>query len=179
MVYLSNMSILTENRIHEYGCLMTLPPINYGYKMVNLAKKIIPTKNLYTDPNDPSYGHTDQDFHCTLKYGFSQDLIKVDIARILNGIEPFNIVLKALNLFENEKYDVVKFEVQKCPTLTELRRRCDGYPNNDSYPTYNPHMTIAYVKKGSFPHIKNNLNITLPITRFKYSGPNGKYFINL
>jgi hypothetical protein len=60
-----------------------------------------------------------------------------------------------------------------------LRRRCDGYPNSDSYPDYKPHMTLAYVKKGTFPHIRENLNIALPITRFKYSGPNGKYFINL
>ena len=89
--------ILSENRITEYGCLMALPPIDYGYKMVNLAKRLIPVKNLYTDPNDTSYGHTDQDFHCTLKYGFSPDLMKVDLARILNGMEPFNITLKALS----------------------------------------------------------------------------------
>ena len=168
--------ILSENRITEYGCLMALPPIDYGYKMVNLAKRLIPVKNLYTDP---SYGHTDQDFHCTLKYGFSPDLMKVDLARILNGMEPFNITLKALNLFENEKFDVVKFEVEPNETLMELRKRCDGYKNEDKYPTYNPHATLAYVKKGTFPHIKDNLNIALPITRFKYSGPNGKYFINL
>lgn len=171
--------MLTENRIIEYGCLMALPPIDYGYKMVNLAKRLIPVKNLYTDPNDPSYGHTDQDFHCTLKYGFSPDLMKVDVAKILKGMSPFLIKLKALNLFENDKYDVVKFEVEKCPVLTELRSRCDGYPNSDSYPDYKPHMTLAYVKKGTFPHIRENLNIALPITRFKYSGPNGKYFINL
>ncbi len=173
------MSMLTENRINEYGCLMALPPIEYGYKMVNLAKRIIPSKNLYTDPNDPSYGYTDQDFHCTIKYGFSPDLMKVDVARILNGIEPFNIKLKALNLFQNENYDVVKFEVEPNETLTELRRRCDSHKNEDKYPTYNAHSTLAYVKKGTFPHIRENLNIALPITRFKYSGPNGKYFINL
>jgi 2'-5' RNA ligase len=105
--------------------------------------------------------------------------MKVDLARILNGIEPFNIKLRALNLFQNELYDVVKFEVEPNETLMELRKRCDGYKNEDKYPTYNPHTTLAYVKKGSFPHIKDNLNIALPITRFKYSGPSGRYFINL
>ena len=63
--------------------------------------------------------------------------------------------------------------------MTELRRRCDGCPNTDSYPDYKPHMTLAYVQKGKFPHKRDGLNISVPITKFKYSGPNGKYFINL
>jgi hypothetical protein len=172
--------IITENRHVEYGCLMALPPIEYCQKMVNLAKTIIPSKNLYTDPNDPrSYGYTDKDFHCTIKYGFSPDLLKVDVARILNGLEPFNIKFTALNLFNNENYDVVKFEVEKSEMLGELRRRCDLYKNEDKYPTYNPHSTLAYVKKGSFPHIREKLNITLPVTRFKYSGKTGSYFVDL
>jgi hypothetical protein len=172
------MSMLTENRHVEKGCLMAHVSPTYGPHVIKLGRTAIPPQILYTDPNDPTFGY-DTEPHVTLKYGFEPDLGKMNVAKILQGMKPFNIILKALNLFENDKFDVVKFEVQKCPILTELRRRCDGYPNSDSYPDYNPHMTLAYVKKGSFPHIKENLNIALPITRFKYSGPNGKYFINL
>ena len=170
--------ILTENRHVECGCLMAQVSPTYGPHVIRLGRTAIPPQILYTDPNDPTYGYDDEP-HVTLKYGFEPDLGKMDVARILKGIKPFNVKLNALNLFENDKYDVVKFEVEKCPTLTELRRRCDGYPNKDSYPDYKPHMTLAYVKKGLFPHKRDNLNIMLPITRFKYSGPNGKYFINL
>jgi hypothetical protein len=172
------MSILIENRINKYGCLMAYVSPTYGPHVIRLGRTAIPPQILYTDPNDPTYGY-DEEPHVTLKYGFEPDIGRTDVARILQGVKPFNVVLKSLNLFENEKFDVVKFEVQKCPILTELRRRCDGYSNEDSYPTYNPHMTLAYVKKGSFPHKRNNLNISLPITRFKYSGKLGSYFINL
>lgn len=150
----------------------------YGLQVLKVGRRAIPSSILYTDPEDPTYGY-DNEPHVTLKYGFEPDLDRNTIAEILKGTKPFNVVLTSLNQFQNEKYDVVKFEVQKCPILTELRRRCDGYPNTDSYPDYKPHMTLAYVKKGTFPHIRENLNIALPITRFKYSGPNGKYFINL
>ena len=174
------MELLKENRINEYGCLMALPPIEYCYKMIDFAKNIIPVNNLYIDKNDSSYGYTDNDFHCTIKYGFSPDLLKVDMARILNGMKPFNIKLKSLNLFENEKYDVVKFEVEPNEILTELRKRCDSYKNEDKYPTYNAHATLAYVQKGKFPHIKEGLNLSVPVTRFKYSSQNGKkLYINL
>ena len=170
--------ILSENRHVEKGCLMAYVDPTYGLQVLKVGRRAIPSSILYTDPEDPTYGY-DNEPHVTLKYGFEPDLDRNTIAEILKGTKPFNVVLTSLNQFQNEKYDVVKFEVQKCPILTELRRRCDGYPNTDSYPDYAPHMTLAYVKKGTFPHIRENLNIALPITRFKYSGPKGKYFINL
>lgn len=170
--------ILSENRHVEKGCLMAYVDPTYGLQVLKVGRRAIPSSILYTDPEDPTYGY-DNEPHVTLKYGFEPDLDRNAIAEILKGTKPFNVVLTSLNQFQNEKYDVVKFEVQKCPILTELRRRCDGYPNTDSYPDYKPHMTLAYVKKGTFPHIRENLNIALPITRFKYSGPSGRYFINL
>ena len=170
--------LITENRHAEKGCLMAYVDPTYGPRITSTGQRLIPPQILYTDPNDPTYGY-DNEPHVTLKYGFEPDISKMDVATILQGIKPFNVVLKSLNQFQNENYDVVKFEVHKCPVLTELRRRCDGYPNSDSYPDYKPHLTLAYVKKGTFPHIRENLNIALPITRFKYSGPKGRYFINL
>lgn len=170
--------MLTENRHNECGCLMAMVDPTYGPHVIRLGRTAIPPHILYTDPNDPTYGY-DNEPHVTLKYGFLPDLNRMDVGRILKGTQPFRVTLKKLNQFQNEKYDVIKFEVDKNPMLMELRRRCDEYPNKDSYPNYNPHMTLAYVKKGTFPHIRENLNISLPITRFKYSGVNERYFINL
>ena len=169
----------TVNRFNECGCLMAYVDPTYGPRITSTGQRLIPPQNLYTDPEDPTYGY-DTEPHVTLKYGFEPDLGRDEVASILQGVKPFSVILKALNLFENEKYDVVKFEVERCPILTELRRRCDGYPNKDSYPDYKPHMTLAYVQKGKFPFVKENLNISLPITRFKYSGRDGKkLYINL
>ncbi len=168
------------NITNKYGCLMALPPIEHCHKIVDFAKKIIPVNILYTDSNDSSYGYTDQDVHCTIKYGFYPDLSKRDLAQVLHQVKPFKVRLKSLNQFNSENYDVVKFEVEKDEILSKLRDICDEFPNEDQYPEYNPHMTMAYVKSGTFPNTKSDLNIELPITRFMYSDSNGKNtYINL
>ena len=170
--------LLKEDRHNECGCLMAYVDPTYGPRIASTGQRLVPPQHLYTDPEDPTYGY-DNEPHVTIKYGFRPDLDRMDVARILKGVAPFLVKLIALNQFQNEKYDVVKFEVEKHPVLMELRKRCNGYPNTDSYPDYKPHMTLAYVKKGTFPYSRDGLNIAVPITRFKYSGPNGKYFINL
>ena len=161
----------------EKGCLMARVSPDYGSHIVKLGKTAIPPEILYTDPEDPTYGYSEEP-HVTLKYGFIPDLQKRDVANILKHMKPFDVVLKALTQFNNEKYDVVKFDVEKNDQLMELRNRCDKYQNEDSYPDYHPHMTLAYVKKGSFSHIREGLKIKVPITGFKYSGPQCSFYVN-
>ena len=171
--------LLENDAPRPYGCLMGYTPVEYKPRIINVAKTAVLPSSVYTEPNDSSYGY-EEDPHVTLKYGYSPDLTKFDLANILKGIKPFVVTLKALNLFENEKFDVLKFEVEPNEQLMEIRRRCDGYPNQDKYPDYKPHVTLAYIKKGSFKELKKNLNIKFPISRFKYSGANGKkLMINL
>lgn len=171
--------MITENRHSEYGCLMAMVEPTRGPHIIKFGRTVIPQQILYTDPNDPSYGYDDEP-HCTVKYGFTPDLTRPQLASVLQGIKPFFITLKGLTQFQNEMYDVVKFDVEKNDILTELRNRCDCHKNEDKYPDYKPHMTVAYVKKGMFPHIKEGMNLKVPITRFKYSGQDGKkLYINL
>ncbi len=119
------------NRHVEKGCLMAMVEPTYGPHIVRIGKTAIPPEILYTDPNDPTYGY-DEEPHVTLKYGFLPDLQRKDVATILKGVKPFNIILKALSQFNNENYDVVKFDVDKNnQQLMELRNRCDRLPNED------------------------------------------------
>ena len=171
--------MITENRHNEFGCLMAMIEPTRGPHIIKFGRTVIPPQILYTDPNDSSYGYDDEP-HITAKYGYSPDLTKVNLATILQGIKPFIVKLSGLTQFQNEKYDVVKFDVEPNEVLTEIRRRCDCYKNEDKYPDYKPHMTLAYVQKGKFPHIKEGLSLSLPITKFKYSGQDGKkLYINL
>ncbi len=175
-IYIYYMSITHKN---EYGCLMAMVNPTYGPHIIRMNKTAIPSGILYIDPEDPTYGY-DEEPHVTIKYGFSPDLTRMDLANVLRNVRPFKIKLTGIGQFQNEKYDVVKFNVDRSDDLTRLREMCDGYKNEDKYPDYKPHMTLAYVKKGTFPQVDRKLNIELPITRFKYSGMNGKnLYINL
>lgn len=167
-----HQNMITENGQHKFGCLMGLPSKEICSYMVDFAKKIIPTSILYTEPDDDSYGHTDQDFHVTLKYGYTSDLSTKQLGDILRGTKPFNITLTGLDQFNNDAYDVVKFSADS-DELRRIRALADQYPNDDKYPTFKPHLTLGYVKKSTFPYITKKLNIKLPITRFKYSRADG------
>jgi hypothetical protein len=157
---------------NEYGCLMAIVPPTHGPHIVKFGKTVIPQSLLYTKPDDDSYGY-DNEPHVTVKFGYAPDLNKQDLATILRGIKPFNVILHALTQFNNSDFDVVKFDAES-PVLRELRTRADRFPNQDKFPEYKPHMTLAYVKPNSFGHIKEKLNISVPIRHFKYSGADGR-----
>ena len=160
------------NHKNEYGCLMAIVPSTHTSNIIKFGKTVIPQSILYTKPDDDSYGYDDNP-HVTLKYGYAPDLNKQDLATILRGVKPFNVILRGLTQFNNNDFDVVKFDVESS-VLRELRAKADGFPNQDKFPDYKPHMTLAYVKPKSFGHIKENLNISVPIKHFEYSGANGK-----
>jgi hypothetical protein len=163
---------------NEYGCLMAMVSETHCPHIIKFGKTVIPPEILYTKPDDDSYGY-DNEPHVTIKYGFEPDLSRNDLAQLLRGLKPFNIILNAISQFNNSEYDVIKFNAES-PILRELRNKVDGYPNKDKYPDYKPHMTMAYVKPGSFKTTKDGLNIILPVNKIKYSGKNGKIiYINL
>lgn len=147
----------------------------HGPHIIKFGRTVVPQSILYTKPDDDSYGY-DNEPHVTVKYGYAPDLSRNDLATILQGIKPFNIILHALSQFNNPEFDVVKFDAES-DVLRELRKRADQYPNQDKYPEYKPHMTLAYVQPKRFGHTKNNLKLSLPINRFKYSGSDGRTFI--
>ena len=140
--------------------------------IVKFGRTIIPQSILYTKSDDDSYGY-DNEPHVTLKFGYAPDLTKQDLITILKGVKPFNVTLHSLSQFNNDDFDVIKFDAES-PVLRNLRSKADAFPNQDQYPEYNPHMTLAYVKPGSFDHIKKNLDIVAPISHFKYSGADGR-----
>ena len=51
------------------------------------------------------------------------------------------------NIFTNDDYDVVKIDVSGSE-LHQLNKKLQVLPHTNNYPKYQPHVTIAYVKKG-------------------------------
>ncbi len=122
--------MITENRHNEFGCLMAMVEPTRGPHIIKFGKTVIPSQILYIDPNDSTYGYDDEP-HITTKYGYSPDLTRANLATILQGIKPFVVKLTGLTQFQNEKYDVVKFDVENNEILSEIRRRCDCYKNEE------------------------------------------------
>lgn len=85
--------------------------------------------------------------HVTVKFGLHGNNPE-DVRPLLAGEGPVKVRIKGVSIFDNPEFDVVKLDVDS-PDLHRLNKKIsDALPHTDTHPTYQPHITIAYVKKG-------------------------------
>jgi len=173
------LRLLTEERTTTapYGCLMAKVADSHSKKIIEFGNKIISDDILFVENNE--FGR-EIDPHVTIKYGFDPDLTELEIRRVIKGVKPFQVRILKLSLFNNNpKYDVVKFDVDS-PVLHQVRKLCDTYPNRDTFPEYHPHLTLAYVQKGTFDPQGKNITMSVPVREIYYSpGIGEKSYFNL
>ena len=173
------LKLITEERGDSapYGCLMALVGGSPAQKILNFNQRIIPDNILFVKGTE--YGR-EKEPHITIKYGFYPDPNEIQIRAMLNGVKPFYVKISKLSLFDtNPNYDVVKFDVESS-ILSELHDKCNAFPNRDEHPIYHPHLTLAYVKKGSFSLVYDNMSLSIPVRTVYYSPAVGeKSYFNL
>jgi 2'-5' RNA ligase len=173
------LKLLMEERTTSapYGCLMAKIADSHAKKLIEFGNKIISEDILYNEGGEFGREKTP---HVTIKYGFDPDLTELEIRKLIRGIKPFTVSVHRLSLFNNNPaYDVVKLDVDS-PTLRQIRELCESYPNKDTYPEYHPHLTLAYVQKGTFTPDNKNITMSLPVNEIYYSpGVGEKSYFNL
>lgn len=136
-----------EEDIKKYGCVMMDANIK-NWEDFHLAG--IDEDDIYLKPSDDSYG-LEENPHITIVYGIHED--EVDPQRMADLIEhhmkPITMTIKEIGVFEGDEYDVVKYNIPLTGKLQKLRDTFMQIPNTQTFPGYNPHMTIAYVKPGT------------------------------
>lgn len=156
-----------KTRKNEYGCVMAF----FKCPLMNKIHDAIDEAHVYYDPEDDSYGLEDEP-HVTLLYGLHDGVTIDDVKEKLKGIEIKDCIAYNASLFENEKYDVLKFDI-RYPTkggafLSKANNKLKELPFTSNFPDYHPHMTIGYLKPGKGKkYIKNLKDAELPI-RFEY-----------
>jgi len=131
----------------EYGCVMLDAKID---KWDEDHVGGIDPKDVYKKPYDDSYGLEDNP-HVTVLYGIHEDKIdpEVVLGVIQDDMIPITVTISEIGIFENDEYDVVKYEV---PVTEELQKFRDllmeKFENTQTFPDYHPHITLAYVKPG-------------------------------
>jgi hypothetical protein len=86
--------------------------------------------------------------HITGKYGINENLSK-DLVNLVTGFGKVKVVLGVTSIFEGEGHDVLKIDVigddiKRFNSMIVRNIKCI-----DKFPTYVPHLTIAYMKRGS------------------------------
>jgi 2'-5' RNA ligase len=132
--------------ITEGHCIMADVPQKES--MLEFIKKI-PNECVYEEVGE-NYGK-EANPHVTVMYGLSP-IEETRVKELLNKV-PKKIVaeLGKISKFSNSDtpYDVLKIEV-KSPHLSKIHEMIrKNFENNYKWSEYNPHVTLAYVKKGT------------------------------
>lgn len=172
MRYLKSFKLF-EDKNHDYGCVMVDVPVKNWEEITSF----IDNQDLYTVENDNTYGLQDRP-HLTLLYGLHKEVTSEMVEGVLKDVKPFDIEIDGVDIFENEDYDVVKFNIKKTDILQSIFDELSKLPNSNSFKDYKPHITIAYVRKGTGkkyikPNYKWQVNDIDDIT---YSMTNGEEF---
>ncbi len=131
--------------VTEAHCVM----VEFQHQGIMEYVKGIPTECVYEEEGK-HYGKETKP-HVTVMYGI-EPVAEGKAKHILSKIpKRISATLGKISKFENADtpYDVLKVEVTS-PHLTRihevLKRTCE---NTDKWPSYSPHVTLAYVKKGT------------------------------
>lgn len=164
-------AMLESNQVHQYGCAM----VYFDFPYVNELHKWISPEHVHTEEGDNSFG-LETEPHTTLLFGLHAN--EVDDAKVLSLCKSKQIgdlVLHNASLFENEKYDVLKYDVDN-QVVYEINRALSQLPHTTNFPDYHPHSTVAYLKKGTGKMYAEKLagqKHTVKAKEIVYSKPDG------
>lgn len=156
--------------LYKYGCAMIQLNIS---NWDELTSSIDPD-DVYL-PDDPSHG-VETNPHLTLLYGINPEVTNDQVKSVIDNFnEEIQVEINGVGIFENKDFDVVKLNVVPSGPIQHIHDELSKLPNSDQYPKYVPHITLAYIKKGSGKKYANpNYKYTIKdIGKIKYSTPEG------
>ena len=111
----------------------------------------------------------------TILCGCLPSVTDEDVEEVLYSEPTPKLKIEGISLFENEDFDVVKFDV-KSSGLNKLNKKMSELPHKKTFDDYHAHLTIAYVKKGKGKEVIKGIgDIKLDIepSHYIYSKPDG------
>ena len=131
-----------------YGCVMLHTNMR-DWETIHTGG--IDPEDVFIKPHDESYG-LETEPHMTVLYGIHEDEADPEIVLnvIKKNMEDVTVTISEISIFENEDYDVVKYDIPVTEQIQEYRDLFENnFENTQTFPDYHPHMTIAYVKPGT------------------------------
>jgi len=184
-----------------YDAPMTYDPIEHTYRrrkeakkgetydhsstQVDLPEQIAQEVMLWGKTNIPkadlcttgdAHGLEDE-IHVTLLYGLTVDGPN-GVAEFFKKVKPFEVRLGIINAFKDDKHhDVLKIDVES-PIMEKLHYVLrENFKNKATRPTYHPHTTICYLKKGKADKYIGDekfRGVTFKADAITYSSKDGK-----
>lgn len=158
----------SKNQSYSSGCLMGY--FNKGFKDPKIKED-----DLYNNEEN-EYG-LEIEPHVTVLYGLHDDEIdENEIIKLFTLIDGPVVTTNKITLFKNEKFDVVKWDIDS-EELVILNKMVEKmFPFTSSFPDYHAHCTIAYCLPGKGDEYTKEYksNLKNKIDYWVYSKANGK-----
>ena len=136
-----------QNTKYDYSSIHVDVPSQLSNEIITWGQENVTDEEIFVSQREPCFGREDE-IHATILYGLhaeNPDQIK----KLLSNEKPIKIQLGATKVFSNPfKFDVLVIRAisHDLHRLNEKLASQVEYANR--YGKYNPHITIAYVKKG-------------------------------
>jgi 8-oxo-dGTP diphosphatase len=148
------------------GCLMLQLPFDNWNEIISKVDK----NDLY---DEEGFGLEDEP-HLTVLYGFTPHQNIEKIKKTVSSFKDLSVRIDNVSVFQNDNYDVLKFGIAKDHDLMLLRNEIeDNFEYESTFPDYNPHCTIAYLKpntaKKYIDIFEEYVGSHIKSTEFKYS----------
>lgn len=133
------------NDRHDAGCLMADIDNPEAGEIRSFGKAYIPDDVLAEDGRE-------SDPHMTILYGF-QGIKPDQVVSFVEDAPTFFVRLGKVGKFEGEDHDVIKIDAESEGAREMNSRLAEHFRVTQTHPEYKPHITLAYVKKGSCDHL--------------------------
>jgi len=117
-------------------------PHPYEQEIV-LSAYSIPSRFLVIGNEDAPTGRVDH-AHVTVKYGLETNDVNA-VADVIRGHSPIVVTFGKMSVFHNEGQAVIKIAMDSIGLKQLNRDLSKGLQCTDSYRTYRPHCTVAYM----------------------------------
>ncbi len=134
-VLMQHFLIEKTGKVYKKGCVML-------YVALDLS-----SFHQLIDEDDLTGDGIEDEAHITVLYGLDSDVSIDKVKKALEGIDFGTVSAYKVSAFENDKEDVVKFDID-CSGLRMANRWLRALPHSNKFKNYEPHLTIAYVKPG-------------------------------
>jgi len=162
-------------RQYDYGCVMVY--LDLDTNKWDAIQNMIDVEDIYTGEKDNEGGFgREWDPHATILFGIHKDVPDEDVEKLVNGINKPEIELQKISTFENELFDVLKYDIES-DDLHKLNEKFKTLSHTTDFPNYHPHATICYLKKGMADKYKKKMKdieaIMVKPDKIVYSKPDG------
>jgi 2'-5' RNA ligase len=145
LIKTSKQVLLNESGTPKFGCLMAMIAPEAIDKYIETFKDIVNADDLHENGYE-------LEPHVTILYGFNLDFNPNRLTEFCAQYFPIDIQISGISRFECPEYDVIKFDIKSDSMIklnSDLMKYLSPSITPSRYDYYHPHMTIAYVKKGS------------------------------